>query len=272
MIDLTEQQISDAKDNDLAAVTAVVKATEERVVQLARRYGATTGRSGADTELIEDLAQVGRIAVWQAVGRFKGTTVAEFFTYIDRTLKGAMSDERKEETRQGVSRQAAADFERALSVAAGDPYEAEYLVTTAEVMGARRMSPELAYAARLSYQGLTYLDTPLAEGDPGQVAGYVTLADTLVSKLGIPEDLLEEADFVSERQAQTRRKVHGTLDRMGEQQAHVLKALTGIDPVGYYGTENDDELAASMGLPRHRMSVIRSKAKDRFAVIWDKAA
>lgn len=270
MINLTEQQIADAKNNDLTAVTAVIEATEERVMQLARKYANGAGR--VDPELIDDLAQVGRIAVWEAVSRFRGTTVAEFFTYIDRTLKGAMSDERKVETRQGVTRQAAADFERALSLAAGDPYEAEFLATTTEAMGARKMSPELAYAARLAYQGVDALDAPVAGAESDNPGDYRTLADTLVSKLGVPEDLLEEADFVSERQAETRRRVHGTLDRMGEQQAHVLKALTGIDPVGYYGTEHDDELAASMGIARHRISVIRSKGRDRFAALYGTAA
>lgn len=270
MINLTEQQIADAKNNDLTAVTAVIEATEERVMQLARKYANGTGR--VDPELVDDLAQVGRIAIWEAVSRFKGVSVAEFFTYIDRTLRGAMSDARKTETRQGVTRQAAADFERALSLAGGDPYEAEFLATTAEAMGARRMSPELAYAARLAYQGVDYLDTPVAGTEGDNPGDFKTLADTLVSKLGVPEDLLEEGDFVSARQARTRRRVHGTLDRMGEQQATVLKALTGIDPVGYYGTDHDDELAAFMGIARPRISVIRSKGKDRFAKLYAEAA
>ncbi|MFF2039354.1 sigma-70 family RNA polymerase sigma factor [Kitasatospora sp. NPDC058170] len=265
MIDLTEQQIADAKANDLGAVTAVIQATEERVTQLARRYASTGGRT--DPELVEDLAQVGRIAVWEAVSRFRGTTVAEFFTFIDRTLKGAMSDERKEETRQGVSRQAAADYERALSIAGGDPYEAEFLATTAEAMGARKMSPEGAYAARLAYQGVEYLDAPLKAGSDS-AEDFATLADTIVSETGIPEDLLEAADFVSVARNRTGKKVHRTLRKMSTDQKVVLMALTGIDPIGYFGTENDDELAAFMGLSRPRVSVVRSKAKDRFASLW----
>ncbi|WP_030244166.1 sigma-70 family RNA polymerase sigma factor [Streptomyces sp. NRRL S-350] len=274
MIDLTEQQIRDAQNNDLDAVTAMVKATEERVVQLARRYASTGGR--VDPELVDDLAQVGRITVWEAISRFRGETVAEFFTFIDRTLCGAMSDERKTETRQGVSRQAAADFERALSLAGGDPYEAEFLATTTEAMGARRMSEDAAYAARLSYQGVRYLEAPLTTTGnvfPGEEAGGVrTIGEWLADRLAVPMDLLEPSDFERDRREQTRERVHATLDRMGEQQGHVLKALTGIDPVGYYGTEHDDELARDMGIPRARISVIRSKGKDRFRVLWEKAA
>lgn len=274
MIDLTEQQIRDAQNNDLDAVTAVVKATEERVVQLARRYASTGGR--VDPELVDDLAQVGRIAVWEAIGRFKGREVAEFFTFIDRTLCGVMSDERKVETRPGVSRQAAADFERALSLAGGDAYEAEFLATTAEAMGARRMSADAAYAARLSYQGVRSMDAPLTSTGnvfPGEEAGGVrSIGEWLADRLAVPEELLEPSDFERDRRERTRERVHATLGRMGEQQAHVLRALTGVDPVGFYGTEHDDELARDMGIPRARVSVIRSKGKDRFRALWETAA
>ncbi|MFF7990315.1 sigma factor [Kitasatospora xanthocidica] len=273
MIDLTEQQIRDAQANDLDAVTAVVKATEERVVQLSRRYASTGGR--VDPELVDDLAQVGRIAVWEAIGRFRGETVAEFFGFVDATLRGALSDERKSETRQGVTRAAAADFERALSMAGGDPYEAEFLAATTEAMGARRMSEDAAYAARLSYQGVRHLDAPLsATGHvfPGDTGDARTIGEWLSDRMAVPEDLLEPGDFERDRREQTRGRVHATLGRMGDQQAHVLRALTGIDPVGYYGAENDDELARDMGVPRHRISVIRSKGKDRFRTLWETAA
>ncbi|MER5638403.1 sigma factor [Kitasatospora sp. NPDC002227] len=273
MIDLTEQQIADAKNNEIDAVTAVVQATEERVMQLARHYSETSRR--VDAELMEDLAQVGRIAVWEGLSRFRGATVAEFFTFMDRTVKGAMSDARKEETRQGVSRSVAADFERALSLAGGDPYEAEYLVTTTEAMGARRMTAETAYAARLSYMGVQYLDAPLSACRTGygkDTPDARSVGEWLSERLAVPADLLESSDFERDRRDRTRDRVHCTLGQMGEQQRHVLMALAGVDPVPYYGTEHDGQLAADMGLPQHRMSVIRSKGKDRFAQLWEKAA
>ncbi|MBD0712574.1 sigma factor [Streptomyces sp. CBMA370] len=270
MIDLSEAQIAAAKANDLEAVTAVVSATEERVQQLSWRYATGSGRT--DQDLAEDLAQTGRIAVWEALSRFNGTTVAEFFTFIDRTLKGVMSDTRKEETRQGVSRAVAADFERALSIAGGDAYEAEWLVTTKEAMGDRKMSPEMAYATRLSYQGLEYLDAPVKGHESDNPGDYVTLADTLVAEAGVPADLLEPADFARARRKRTTEKVHGTLNRMGGQQRTVLMALTGIDPVGFYGAEHDDDIAADFEMPRYRIPVIRNKGKARFAELWTAAA
>ncbi|OKI00160.1 hypothetical protein A6A06_23635 [Streptomyces sp. CB02923] len=267
MIDLTEDQIFAAQDNELDAVTAVVKATEERVKQLAWKYATGGGRT--DHTLAEDLAQTGRIAVWECLGRFRGTTVAEFFTFVDRTLKGVMSDTRKEETRHGVSRSVAAAFERALSLAGGDPYEAEWLATTKEAMGDRRLSADTAYAARLSYQGLEYLDAPLAQSETGE---SVTLADTLAAEVEVPADLLEPNDYARERSKRTGLKVRKTLNRLGEQQRTVLMGLTGIIPVDHYGTEQDEELSRDHGIPLHQVRIVRSKGKDRFAEHWPAVA
>ncbi|WP_172385196.1 sigma factor [Streptomyces sp. MNP-20] len=264
LISLCEAQISAAQTNDLEAVTAVVEATEERVQQLARKYATGSGRT--DPSLTEDLAQTGRIAVWECLGRFNGDTVAEFFTYVDRTLKGAMSDTRKVQTRQGVSRSVAAVFETALSLAGGEPYEAERLAADPEAMGDRRLSPATAYAARLSWQGVEYLDAPLGAGEAGET---FTLADRLAAQEDVPADLLEPGDFERERRKQTSIRVRRTLARMSWDQGTVLMALTGIAPVSYYGADHDDQLAADHGIPRSMVRVTRSKAKDRFAEIWN---
>jgi RNA polymerase sigma factor (sigma-70 family) len=265
VIALTEQQIADAKNNDLTAVTAVVEATEERVQQLARRYATGSGRT--DLDLQEDLAQNGRVAVWEALGRFNGQTVAEFFVFIDRTVQGVMSDARKVETRPGVTRSIASEFERALSIAGGDPFEAEK-VAQSDVMGKKKLSPEMAYAARLSWQGVEYLDAPASSGD-GEA--YASLLDKVADRVGVSSDLVEPSDYAKVRRDETRDNVHTILDRMGRQQNDVLKATFGIDPVGLYGTENDDEIAADFGIERHRVRVIRSLGKTRFAKLWTEA-
>lgn len=266
MIDLTFEQISAAKNNDLSAVTAVIEATEERVQQLARRFSSVGGRLDAD--LLEDLAQIGRIAVWECIARFEGLTVAEFFVFIDSTVQGRMSNERKEEKRQGVSREVAAVFESALSLANGDAYAAEKIAQDAGMVTAkRRLSPEMALAARLSYQGMQSLDVPVGGGADG-LDGDMTLADLLAEKVGVPADLLEPSDFERARRQETTDRVHATLDRMGKQNQLVLKALTGIDPIGFYGAENDDDLSADHGIPRDRIKVIRSLGKKRFAELY----
>ncbi|WP_030779290.1 sigma factor [Streptomyces sp. NRRL S-920] len=264
MISLSEAQLSAAKTNDLNAVTAVVQATEERIQQLAWKYATGSGRT--DPSLTEDLAQIGRIAVWECLGRFNGHTVAEFFAYVDRTLKGVMSDTRKEQTRQGVSRSVAAAFEAALSMADGNPYEAEHLVTDPAAMGDRRLSRDTAYAARLSWQGIECLDAPLGDGESGET---LTLADRLAAQEEVPVDLLEPGDYDRDRRKRTSVRVRQTLARMSWDQSTVLMALTGIAPVSYYGSEHDDQLAADHGIARNMVRVTRSKAKDRFAEIWN---
>jgi RNA polymerase sigma factor (sigma-70 family) len=284
MIDLTAEQISAAKANDLTAVTAVIEATEERVMQLARKYAA----NGAyvDDALVEDLAQVGRIAVWQAIGRFEGKDVAQFFTFIDRTLNGALSDERRTLTRSGVSPQAVKDFETALTVAAGDPYEAQRLVCTADVMGARKMSPELAYAARMAWQGATSIDhqfhspkgSGYREGNP-ESDKAMTPAQFLVSEIGIPEDLLTTADVVSARQREVRKTVHATLDKLSDRMSGVLRRDYGFRDVPHYtdGTKAsvgsaDEEMAADMGVTVYQLQQARTKGKARFRELYLKGA
>lgn len=274
MINLTAEQIADAKANNLTAVTAVIEATEERVMQLARKYAA----NGAyvDESLVEDLAQVGRIGVWQAIGRFEGADVAQFFTFIDRSLNGILSDERRTLTRAGVSQQAVKDFETALTAASGDPYEAERLVCTAETMGARRMSPEMAYAARLAWQGVDALDAPVSGGDEGQ---HVTLGSLVESTVGIPEDLLTTADVVSARQQATRKAVNAALGKLSERMSGVLRRDYGFRDVPHFtdGTKAsvgsaDEEMAVDMGVTVYQLQQARTKGKARFRDLYLKGA
>jgi RNA polymerase sigma factor (sigma-70 family) len=267
MIDLTPEQIAAAKANDIPATEAVCKATEERVTQLARQYATTGGRVNAD--LAEELAQIGRIAVWESLSRFAGTSVAQFFTFVDTTIKGTMTDARKVETRPGVSRQAAADFERALSMAGGDPYEAEKVAQSA-AMGARKMSREMAYAARLSWQGVEYLDAPMGGNADGDES--VTLGEKIASSIGLTDDLIEDADIVSFRKRDIRDRVRAIVARMGEQRRYVLAGTYGLPFAPYYGEDHDAEMAADLGVPRTQIKAIRWHARDSFRKSWLKGA
>jgi RNA polymerase sigma factor (sigma-70 family) len=253
----------------LEAVSAVIKATDERVKYLARKYATTGGWQ--DRDLVEDFEQAGRVAIWQSLARFEGEDVAQFFTFIDTTLRGTMARARRTETRPGVSEARAADFENALRACSGDPYEAQAFAAS-PAMGARKMTPEMAYAARLSWQGIEYLDAPTGggEGEP------TTLAD----RLGVTGDhattyaeaLDEIGDAERERRNAIRNRVHETLALMGGQQADVLRGTFGIEPVAYYGTENDAEMAADFGWKPAAVRPARAKGKARFAELWLKAA
>lgn len=268
MIDLTPEQIASAKAGDLTATTAVIKATDERVVQLARKYATTGGYTNND--LAEELAQIGRIAVWRCLERFEEPyDVAMFFSFMDQTVSGTLSDARRAEQRHGVSQQAAKDFESALRQANGDPYEAQKFAAS-DAMGKRKMSPEMAYAARTSWQGQEYLDAPVYDGDGSHnISGNPSnLGDLVENRFGVPADLIEPSDLEKERRAATRERVHGTLARMGQGQRDILKGTFGISPAPFFGTDNEDDLADYAGCARTQVRANRVKAKDRFRDLY----
>ncbi|MCX5398483.1 sigma factor [Streptomyces sp. NBC_00102] len=155
MTTLTHAQISAAKNNDLSAVSEVIRETESLVSSRARKIVGTSGPS----DLVEDLTQIGRITVWQAIKTFVGDEPNQFMAHIDRAVTRAMEDARREATRPGVAPRVAKAFEDAISKAVGDPYAAERIATT-DAMGRDKMSPELARAARLSWLGVDSLDRP----------------------------------------------------------------------------------------------------------------
>lgn len=269
MFGLTTEQIAAAKNNDLDAVAAVIAATEQYVISRANK-AATIG-SRLDRDLADDLAQRGRIAIWEALDRFTGTNVAMFTEYIKMTLWGALTNGRKEETHTGVSRRASADFEMALTKAGGDPYDAEKLACNPDAMGERKMSREGAYACRMAWQGTSSLDMPVTSSS----GSVVPVGELIAGTLGIPEDLLTERDFETHRQRTIRGQVHGALDKMSDRMATVIRQDYGVGDVRYYGdqvAEHDDEMASDMGLTVYQVQQARTKGKARFRELYLKGA
>ncbi|MFJ9207481.1 hypothetical protein [Streptomyces sp. NPDC102264] len=262
MTQLTHAQIADAKNNDLDAVSSVIRETEELVKTRARRFATTAGHT--DTDLVEDLAQVGRIAVWEALGDFAGDDPAQFMVHIDRGITRAMADARREATRPGISIYTAKRFEAALCQAAGDPYDAEKIAASDE-MGTDKLTPDLARAARLSWLGLDSLDRPYHRGDFG--SDY-TLGDAIAQEMGLPADLVDSADIASHRRRVIREQVHRALGLLSERQRHVLKADHGIAPVGHYGDQHDVVLADDMGVRADQVKQARKYGKKRFGVLY----
>lgn len=262
MTQLTHAQIADAKRNDLDAVSSVIRETEELVKARARRLATTAGHT--DTDLVEDLAQVGRIAVWEALGDFGGDDPAQFMAHIDRGISRAMADARREATRPGVSVYTAKRFEAALCQAAGDPYDAEKIAASEE-MGTDKLTPDLARAARLSWLGLDSLDRPVNHGRHGE---SFTLGDVIAQEMGVPADLVDSADIASHRRRVVREQVHRALGLLSDRQRHVLKADHGIAPVGHYGDQPDALLADDMGVTPYQVKQARVKGKNRFSELY----
>lgn len=260
MIDITVEQIRAAADNDLEAVTAVLAQFEPHIGRLANKYATSGGRYDADRA--EELAQSGRIALWERIGDFNGDTVGEFVSYMDKWIRGTMAGERRDDSQNGgVSRQTVWRFSKCLDVTGGDPYAAEREAVRPDgCLGGERMTPETAYAARLAWQGVVSLDAPGASGNEG------TLGDTIASTYGVPDDLLEAADINAERRRVQRNAVHATLERMGRQAAFTLRATYGIDPVPHM--ESDAEIGAALEIDPKRIRRIRSMGKDRFRELY----
>ncbi|MFF3552920.1 sigma-70 family RNA polymerase sigma factor [Streptomyces tsukubensis] len=263
MTTLTHTQIADAKNNDLDAVSSVIRETEDLVIGRARRFATTNGHT--DTDLSEDLAQVGRITVWEAISAFTGEDPAQFIAHADRSITRAMEDARREATRPGVSVFTAKRFETAIALAGGDPYEAERIAAS-EDRGDEKLTPELARAARLSWLGFDSLDRPFNVAITGK---HITLGDVIAAEMEEPADLLDSRDIAAYRRRVICDQVHRALGKLSDRQRHVVKAAYGITPAPLYRAgEDDDELAADMDVTPYQVQQARTKGQKRFSELY----
>ncbi|WP_369376093.1 sigma factor [Streptomyces sp. cg36] len=273
MTHLTHAQISAAKNNDIDAISSIIRETEGLAAARASRYAGSNMENG--NSLKEDLMQAGRIAIWQCIPKFSGETPQAFMAYVDRFINAAMLDMLRAETRPGVGSRAAKDFETALALAGGDPYEAERIAAS-EQMGDRAMSREHAYAARLAWHGLDYLDRPLAPDESESAEAHSesrTLAEKFERETGMPAELVTAQDIALHRRGVIREQVHRALGALSDRQRHVLKAGFGVHPVAEYRPGvDDDELAGDMGATRYQVQQARTKGSKRFAELYQAGA
>lgn len=267
MTHFTAEQIAAAKNNDIEAITALIAETEHLVTGKAREL--STSSDGIDHDLFDDLAQVGRIRVWECLSKFaEGENPREFMSYIDKALFTAMSEHRRTIHRPGVTERTARDFELAVTLAAGDPYDAVRIACT-KAMGLRKMTRDRAYAALLSWLGTDSLDRPYNAHDFGE---EFTLGDVIAAESGVPADLLDTHDYAATRSKTVRDHVHRTLGLLSDRQRHVLKADHGIAPVPLYGDMPDAALADDMGATPYQVKQARVKGKARFAALYTAGA
>ncbi|MFJ3858138.1 hypothetical protein ACIPRL_18075 [Streptomyces sp. NPDC090085] len=263
MTHFTVEQIAAAKQNDIAAVTAVIAETETLVTRRANEYANQGGR--VDHALADDLAQAGRIKVWECLAKFEGVSPREFMSYIDKCLHTAMAEQRRVIRRPGVSERTARDFELAITLAGGYPYDAVRIACTDE-MGPRKMTRDRAYAALLSWLGMDSLDRPIVH-EHNEVPG-ITLGDVVAQASGVQADLVESGDYADASRKAVREQVHRVLAKLSDRQRHVLKADHGISPVGFYGDGPDAALAVDMGVTPYQVKQARVKGKNRFTELY----
>lgn len=273
---LTLDQVRAAQNNDLAATTAVIEATESRVMKLAHKAANRMGDAGdRRADFVEEYAQVGRIAVWESLSRFKGDSVDAFFAFIYSTVEAALLDAVRDERNGGADKDAVKVFASMLEMADGDVYLAEKFAQTVPPKG-KRLSNDRANAARLAWQGRESLDTPsptLINEDRAyspSIGGNnaFSLGESIPGTLGIPEDLVTAEDRNREESRVKHAVVTGILDVMGQGQRDVIRHSFGIGGATYYGhgaSGDDAGLAEELGTTVLKVRDARTKGLKAFA-------
>jgi hypothetical protein len=278
---LTMDTIRAAQSNDLAATTAVIEATESRVLILAekaaRRITQTPDRVA---EYRDEFAQTARIAVWESLSRFTGDTVDAFYGFIYGTAEAKLLDAVRESRNSatGADADALKIFAQMLTLADGDVFLAEKMSQTVPPKG-RRLGPDRANAARMAWQGSVSLGATATKIDDAGKFDYeaeYSHETNLASSLGIPEDLLTPADVTAESDRVKHALVRSILDVMGAGQRDVIRhsfGIGGAEDFGYGREDNRDaELAAFLGTTVSNLRPQRSKGLKAFAKRYVKAA
>jgi DNA-directed RNA polymerase specialized sigma24 family protein len=279
---LTIDTVREAQDSGLTATTAVIKATESRITTLADKAARRLAPAGGDRyrDHRDEFEQVGRVAVWESLSRFRGETVDSFFAFmyatVERTLLDAVRDARYGNA--GVDKDAIKVFMSMLERADGDHALAEKFAQSVPPKG-QRLSADRANAARLAFEGSHSLDAPLPTEDP-TASDFGTYADALSYEFSyrgqydVPDDLIEPDDLNREDRRVKHAIVHGILDVMGDGQRAVIKHSFGIDGAltfGHGDSGDDDALAAFLRMEVRNLRPARSKGLRGFAKRYVKA-
>jgi DNA-directed RNA polymerase specialized sigma24 family protein len=279
---LTLDLIADAQSNGLEGTSAVLAAMDGRIGKLADAAARRMSLNGHRFEdYREDFRQDASLAMFEALPRFAGDSVDDFYGFMWSTIEHVLRDKVRGERNQGADEDALKVFASMLEKADQDVYLAEKFAQTVPPKG-RRLSADRAQAARLAWQGAASLDAPALTVN-GPTAGSVSqgdyeasysIADGLASSLGVPDDLITPDDLSAEERRQKHAIVNAILDAMGENQRVVIRHSFGIGDVTYYGhgdAGDDDGLAAELGSTVVKVRDARTKGLKAFAKRYVKA-
>ncbi|MET9425621.1 hypothetical protein ABZY06_33790 [Streptomyces sp. NPDC006540] len=226
---ITMDTVKAAQAGDLEASAAIVSATDGIIVKVAGEVA--TGEGAYLQDQREELQAIGRLAVWEYLGKWTGA--AQFTTYMYGVIYGAMRDARRAETSNGADEMALKTFGRMLKQADGNAHVAEILCHTLPQPRGYEVSKERARAARLAYQGVASLDAPAGEGQ--------TLADTVADSMdlyGVPEEYVTAADLNSAQRKVRIGLVRAILGSLSPLRREVLRIRS------EYGEGQDLEMSA----------------------------
>ncbi|MFE4367964.1 MULTISPECIES: sigma factor [unclassified Streptomyces] len=255
---LTPELIADAQNNDMNAITVVIREMEPRMTQIANRVGTPNNH--------DDLMQDGRMALWAALPRFTGGSVDNFHAFMYRTIEGTMYETAREERNAGATgadRDAMKLFTAYVREYGDDLDVIEQMVQTDPGPG-KRLSATRAHAARMAWEGSVSLDMP--NGEEG-----ASLADVLETNYGVPEELVTPEDLNADAAKHKRALVRAVIETMGDKQARVLRARWGIGERDLgSGTEADEILAAELKCSTGAVRFSRTAAHKSFAKRYGK--
>ncbi|MGW6754555.1 hypothetical protein [Streptomyces sp. NPDC055006] len=248
---LTFAQILAAQNSDpaalgerMAATSAVVAATESRVVKLAQSAARRMAPGGPRyMDYVDQFTQDGRVAVWEALSRFKGDSVDVFFGFIYSTVETKLLDAVRSERNPGagVDEDAVKVFGKMLVMAEGDVYLAERFARTIpktkDRLGAGR-----AQAARLAWQGTSSIDKPSGSNES-------SVSDTLAAPQDeIPAEILPKVGHGAALEA-----------------LQVLDRYTGLVAGLPHSGEDVDAIEDSVWVPRE--AKVRRYVLDAIAIL-----
>lgn len=262
-VEITVEDINAAKTGEGWAQELVIGALQDRISTLA---ASSAQRHGGN--LYDDLFQSGMTAVWGALGEYEVTTVDDFRAYMYRVAQIAITHALSDERHQGADRRAVQIFAHWVRVTDGD-LDLAYELAQKLPDGGGRLGRERAWAARQSWTVTPSLDAEITTGDADGFEAGNTLADLLVSDLGIPEEFLT-SDDESRRQREARIElVRSVLASMGDAMANVLKMTYGVEPFGEYGRDNE-AIAAQLGKTAANVRSLRTLGHKAFATKYIK--
>lgn len=255
-VTVTVEDIEAAKRGEGYAQELVIGSLASQVRSMADK----NARAG-HADMAEDLYQAGMIAIWETLGNYTVTTVTDFRGYMIRVAYLAIVQYSTAERHPGADRRAVEVFAYWVKKTDGDLDLAQRLAQES-ADGGGRLGRDRAWAARQAWSGTASIDAAVGE-DEGDVA---SIADMLVSDLGIPEEWLT-SDDMSRRDREARiALVRAILDTMGPARREVLMLTHGID-CGQYGMDNE-AIANLMGSTARKVSANRYAGYKQFAEKW----
>jgi RNA polymerase sigma factor (sigma-70 family) len=254
-VEITTEEIELAKTGEAWAQELVMGSLTTRIRTL-----ADNAARRADVDLADDLFQTGLTAVWGVLATYEVTTVDAFRAYMYRVAQISITHALTGERHQGVDRRAIEIFGYWVRQTGGDLDLAQRL-SQESTDGGGRLGRDRAWAARQSWTTTPSLD---AERTNEREDSTYTLADLLISDLGIPDEFLTSDDLSKRERATRIALVRAVLDSMGSGSRDVLMMTYGVDPHGEYGSDNE-AIGSVLGKTSNQIKALRNAGHKAFA-------